>query len=191
MPPNKPQGERGKVPYEQAAAQAVGQVQSDAPDAGESLGKMSTDRPERLPAEDEQDALMAKMREMQAQIDAMRGEVTSARDGYAAAVAALGPPEVATYGQAIRDKLVSHRNANPDLPPGHFDKVIAAVTPMADASAEVIAGRGEVGDVNAAVPDAVTAVETFLRRHNRLTGKHLDFSALEADLEYATAAAEG
>jgi hypothetical protein len=188
MPPSKPQG--GKVPYDQAAEDAVRQVQTEGPDAGESLGKMSTDRPERLPAEDEHDAVMARMRDLQEQLDSMRGELGQAKSGYAAAVAALGPPEVATYGQAIRDKLVSHRDANPDLPAGHFDKVLAAVGPLADASAELAAGEGSTEQVNGMVPDAADAVEAFIRRHVRTSGKHLDFSALEADLEYARAAAE-
>jgi hypothetical protein len=193
MPPNKPQGDKpqgDKVPYDQAAAQAVGQVQGDAPDAGESLGRMSTDRPERLPAEDEQDALMAKMRDMQQQIDSMRGEVTSARTDYQAARAALGPPEVATYGQAIRDKLISLRDANPDVPPGHFDAVLRDTAELGQASAELARGEGETSHVSGLVPDAVAAVERHITRSRRTSGKYLDYSALEADLELAQAAAE-
>jgi hypothetical protein len=186
MPPNKP-----KVPYEDAAAAAVGQVQTDGPDAGEVLAQMSTDRPERLPAEDEHDQMMARMRELAAEIEGMRGELGQAKAGYQAAVAALGPPEVAVYGAAIHAKLESFKAANPDTPAGHWDGVLAATAPLAEASAAVIAGGGDVAGVRAAVPDAVAAVERFIgRTHPRLSGKPLDFSALEADLELGTAAAE-
>lgn len=189
MPPNKPP--TGKVPYEQAAAQAVGQVQETGPDAGESLAAMSTDRPERLPAEDDQDRLMAEMRAMSERMQAMEAELGQAKSGYAAAVAKLGPPEVATYGAAIRAKLVSLRDAHPDVPPGHFDAVLAATGPLAEASAEVIAGGGDVAAVKSEVPDAVAAVERFITKtHPRTSGKPVDFSALESDLELATAAAE-
>jgi hypothetical protein len=189
MSPSKPQG--GKVPYDEAAAQAVGQVQTEGPDAGESLAAMSTDRPERLPAEDEHDRLMAEFKAMSERMQAMEAELAGAKSGYAAAVAALGPPEVAVYGAAISAKLESFKAANPDVPPGHFDQVIAAVGPLAASSAEVIGGGGDVDTVKGHVPDAVAAVEKFIgKTHPRMSGKPLDFSALEADLEYAQAAAE-
>jgi len=148
-------------------------------DAGESLGRMSTDRPNPLPNEAAMDAQMA---EMKAQLDAMRSEVDAAKAQYASAVAALGPPEVATYGKAIYDKLVSFRNAHPDLP-GHFDAQIDAAKPLADASQAVIAGTGDVSAVLSAYPAVVESVDKFITKgHQRTASKPLDFSALSDDL---------
>ena len=149
------------------------------PDAGESLGRMSTDKPNPLPNEAAMDAQMA---EMKAQLEQMRQEVDSAKAQYASAVAALGPPEVATYGKAIYDKLVSFRNAHPDLP-GHFDEQIAAAKPLADASQAVIDGTGDVSAVLDAYPAVVKSVGRFITKGQRSVSKPLDFSALSDDLD--------
>jgi hypothetical protein len=170
-----------------AAAQAQ---QSPSADAGESLAQMTTDRPEPLPAEAEHDALMAEFKAMSERLAAMEGELSKTKSDYAAATAALGPPQVATYGKNILDKLVSYRNANPDLPAGHFDQVIAKAAPLAQASQAVIDGTGQVSDVTGQVQDVVDAVERFVTRtHPRTNGKPIDFSALLTDLELALEAA--
>lgn len=182
-----------KIPYAEAAAAAVEAVQpADAgagADAGASLSQMSTERPEPLPHEVQMDALMEQMRQMQERMNSMGIELASTKRGYAAAVAKLGPPEVAVYGQAIFDKLVSFRNAHPDLP-GHFDQVIEAARPLHDASAAVIAGTGHVSDVMTDLDNVVNAVDRFITRtHPRRSGKPIDFSALAGDLEDAVDAA--
>lgn len=175
-----------------AQATVAATVQADqaaSADAGVQLAQMSTDRPERLPAEDDHDRLMAEMKAMSERLATMEGQLSQARSDYAAATAKLGPPEVATYARAIFDKLVSFRNAHPDLP-GHFDRIIDRARPLADAAQNVLEGRGHVSDVVAQLEDVVAAVERFVSRtHPRQSGKPIDFSALESDLEDAVDAA--
>lgn len=175
-----------------AEATAAGTVQDEqaaGADAGPQLAQMSTDRPERLPAEDEHDRLMAEFKAMSERLSAMEGQLSQAKSDYAAATAKLGPPEVATYGRAILDKLVSFRNAHPDLP-GHFDRVIEQARPLAEAAQNVIDGQGHVSDVTGQLDNVISAVERFVTKtHPRTSGKPLDFSALLSDLDYAAEAA--
>lgn len=167
------------------------EAQGPQADAGESLAKMSTDRAEPLPAEAEHDRLMAEFKAMSERIQALEAEAGQNKRDYQAAVAKLGPPAVAPYAAAIHDKLVSLKAAHPDAPPGHFDGVISKAAPLGDAAREVIAGRGHVSDITDQLPDVVTAVDRFITRtHGRKWGKPIDFSALAADLEDATDAAE-
>jgi hypothetical protein len=181
-----------KVPYTEAAAEvAAGVDQGPQADAGPQLAQMSATRGDPLPAEAEHDAMMAEFRAMSERLAQLEAEAGKNRRDYQAAVAKLGPPEVATYGRAIHDKLVSLRNAHPDAPPGHFDDVISAAAPLAEASRAVIDGAGHVDDVTGQVPAVVDAVDRFVTRtHRRRWGKPIDFSALEADLEYVTDAAQ-
>lgn len=180
-----------KVPYTEAAAAVAEDVdQGPQADAGESLGKMTATRGEPLPAEAEHDRLMAEFKAMSERIASLEAEAGKNRRDYQAAVAKLGPPEVATYGRAIHDKLVSLRNAHPDAPAGHFDHVIALAAPLAEASRAVIDGAGHVDDVTGQVGPVVDEVDKFVNKtHRRRWGKPIDFSALESDLEYATSAA--
>jgi hypothetical protein len=190
MPPNRPgKGEDDR--YRAQAAEAVAPVVQDNPaDAGASLGQMSTDRPGALPAEAEHDRLMAEMKAMSERLAGLEAELGGAKAGYAAARAALGPPPAAVYAAALRAKLQSHADANPDLP-GVFDEVIAAVTPAAEAAAEVIAGRAEASTLIGPAGDALDAVDRFLARGYRArASKSLDFSALEADAELGRSALE-
>lgn len=185
--PAKPE----KPTFEEAAAQAVGQVQQDAGvDAGESLAQMSVERPEPLPAEADMDRLMAEFKTMTERLQSLEADAASTKRQYAAKIAALGPPEVAVYGEAIFDKLVSFKNAHPDLP-GHFDAVIEKARPLAEASKALIAGTGNVSDVTRDLQAVIDAVDRFITKtHPRLANKPVDFSALASDLEYAVAAAE-
>lgn len=187
--PGQPTGpvpvpEQGTVPYEQAAAQAVGQVQTDAPDAGQALSQMSAERPEPLPHETEMDRLMAQFKAMSERIQQMEAELGQTKAGYAAAIAKLGPPEVATYGKAIFDKLVSFRDAHPDLP-GHFSQVIETARPLGETSKAVIDGdTKQVPQIIRDGKQVIDAVDRFITKtHPRLSGKPIDFSALAADLE--------
>lgn len=184
-----------KTPYLEAAEQAAAGVQQEgqaaAADTGPSLAQMSTAAPEPLPHEAAMDQMMAEFKAMSERVAAMETELGRARTDYAAAAARLGPPAVALYGQAIHDKLVSFRNAHPDAPPGHFDAVIKAAAPLAEASAQVIGGQGHASDVVGQVPDVVDAVDRFINKtHRRKWGKPIDFSALESDLEDAQDAAD-
>ena len=176
--------------YREAAAQAVGAVQSDVvSDAGESLAQMSTDAPEPLPAEAEHDKLMAEFKAMSERLASLEKEASANRASYKAAVAALGPPPVAVYGRAIFDKLISFRNAHPDLG-GHFDQVIEAARALGSASQEVLDGGGDTAALVRDGAAVVEAVERFVTRtHRRTSNKPIDFSALESDLEYFTEAA--
>lgn len=179
------------VPYDDAAAQAAAAVQQPdlvPPSAVNELAH--ADRPAPLPAEADQDALMAEFKRMSERLASMENELASTRKGYAAAVAALGPPEIAVYVKGIYDKLVSFRNAHPDLQ-GHFDGVIEKARPLADAAQAVIEGdQSKVPDLARDLDDVAAAVERFATRtHGRLSNKPLDFSALLSDVEYAVEAA--
>ena len=182
--------EQPKVPYREAAAEAVGEVvQGPAADAGDSLAQMSTDRAAPLPAEAEHDALMAEFKAMSERIKTLESESAKNRQAYQAAVAALGPPLVAVYGRAIFDKLVSFRNAHPDLG-GHFNSVIDAARPLGLASQAVLDGGGDVSVVLRDGGDVIDAVDRFITKtHQRVSGKPIDFSALASDLEYFVAEA--
>ena len=179
------------VPYDEAAAQAAAAVQQPDLVPASAVNELAhTDRPAPLPAELDQDRLMAEFEAMSGRLAAMESELADTRKGYAAAVAALGPPEVAVYAKGIFDKLVSFRNAHPDLP-GHFDSVIEKARPLADAATAVIEGdQSKVPDLARDVDAVVAAVERFTgRTHQRLSNKPLDFSALLSDVEYAQEAA--
>ena len=180
-----------QVPYREAAQQAVGEVQQAVEtDAGTSaLAGLLTAPAEPLPAEAEHDAMMAEFKAMSERLQALEKESAQHRQAYQAAVAALGPPHVAVYGRAIFDKLVSLRNAHPDLP-GHFDKVIDTARVLGTASQAVLDGGGDVAAVIGGGKDVVDAVDRFITRtHGRLSGKPIDFSALASDLEYFVAEA--
>lgn len=181
-----------KKPYLEAAEDVAAEVnQGPQADAGESLGQMTATRGEPLPAEADHDALMAEFKAMSERLQALEAEAGKNRKDYQAAIAKLGPPDVATYGKAIHAKLVSLRNAHPDAPAGHWDEVIAKAAPLAEASQQVIDGSGHVDDVNGQVGDVVDAVDRFVSKtHRRKWGKPIDFSALESDLEYARDAAD-
>jgi hypothetical protein len=180
-----------EVPYTEAAAAVAAEVdQGPQADAGASLSQMSAAPADRLPHEDVMDEMMAEFKAMSERVSAMEGELSKARGDYAAAAAKLGPPEVAIYAQAIYDKLTSFRAAHPDAPPGHFDAVIAKAAPLGQAAADLIAGKGHASDVTGPLADVVDAVDRFVTKtHRRKWGKPIDFSALEGDLEDATAAA--
>lgn len=180
------------VPYTEAAAQAVGEVQQAAPDSEVgALAGLMTAPAEPLPAEAEHDAMMAEFKAMTARLQALEAEAGVNRQKYQAAVAALGPPHIAVYGRAIFDKLVSIRNAHPDLP-GHFDQVVEAARTLGSTSQAVLDGDND--KVAVLIRDGlgvVEAVDRFITRtHYRLSGKPIDFSALASDLEYFTAEAE-
>ena len=128
---------------------------------------------------------MAEFRRMSERLASMESELATTRKGYAAAVAALGPPEVAVYARGIFDKLVSFRNAHPDLP-NHFDSVIEKARPLADVATAVIEGdQSKVPDLARDADNVAAAVDRFATRtHGRLSNKPLDFSALLSDVEY-------
>lgn len=182
------------VPYDEAAAQVGAAVdQGPAADAGASLSQMDATPAEPLPHEAEMDRMMAEFKAMSERVAAMETELGKARGDYAAAAARLGPPEVAIYAQAIHDKLTSFRAAHPDAPPGHFDAIIAKAAPLGDAARNLISGQPgtHATDITDQLADVVDAVDRFVSRtHRRKWGKPIDFSALEGDLEDATAAAE-
>jgi hypothetical protein len=179
-----------KVPFRDAAAQAVSEVQQDVgADAGASLAQMSADPAAPLPAEAEHDAMMAEFKAMSERLQALEAEASRNKQAYQAAVAALGPPPVATYGRAIFDKLVSFRAAHPDLG-DHFNQVIDTARTLGTASQAVLDGGGDVASVLRDGRDVVDAVDRFITKtHPRLSGKPIDFSALASDLEYFVAEA--
>lgn len=152
-------------------------------------GITATDRPEPLPAEEAMNKAMAeamaKYAELSSLVARQADELAQVKIAYGHAIAALGPPAISTYAKALLDKLVSYRNAHPDLPPGHFDRVISAVTPLHQAAVKLDNGEGSTKDVAALAQAAADAADRFItREHPRKSTKQIDTSALASDIEY-------
>lgn len=177
--------------YGAQAAAAVGAVQVPqvSGDAGQVLtGIAATDRAAPLPAEEAMNKAMAeamaKYAELSSLVARQADELAQVKAAYGSAIAALGPPAIVVYGQALYDKLVSHRNAHPDITPGHFDRVISAVQPLHEAAVKLQNGDGSAKDVAALAQSAADAADRFItREHPRKSTKQIDYSALASDIE--------
>ena len=124
--------------------------------------------------------LMARFAEQDKLLAGMRDQLNAAQAQANAARAIAGPPELVTYSNGIAAKLQGHKDANPDVPLGHFDDVIATAGKLAGEAAKVADGAGSPGLVH----DLVTAVERFVTRgHHRKVNKPLDFSAIVSELD--------
>lgn len=175
-----------KAALAEQAAQAVQRDDQvpDTPQVAFAEGANAADPAQQLPYEAEMDALMEQFRALSEKVAAQETEIARVRGSYAQAIAALGPPAIVTYGKALRQKLVSFRNAHPDVPPGHFDQVIDAVSAVHDAAVKLEAGDGKPADVASLAAAAADAVDRFTgRTHPRRSGKPIDFSALNSDVE--------
>lgn len=165
----------------QQAEQAVQQVQASATgDAGESLGQMSDVRGPLLPAEALMNQIMEQQRQFAEQLAGMQVQLVKAQQQAQAARALAGPPAIATYAKGIAAKLAGHRDANPDIPAGHFDDVIAHATELADHAAA--AGDGNLSGLDR-LEGLAAKVGRFLQHgHQARSGKHLDMSAVLSEL---------
>ncbi len=187
MRPAAPQDQQQDAPpppqYTQAqAAQAVETVQHDyGSSAGESLGKMDLSRAApQLPAESVMDQLMAQFKALSEQVASMQGQLDSTQRDAAAARAFAGPPALNVNADNVAALLEGHRNANPDVPAGHFDKALADARDLAKAAHGLSDGEGSADDVHG----LADRLERFLTRvHRRRSGKVLDFSSLLDALE--------
>lgn len=174
-----------------AAAQAAAQPAADnagapvvdstaAGDAGPQLSQM-TDRGPLLPAEQAISELFERLKAQSEQIAALQGQVVKAQQFAQAARQLAGPPAIVTYANGIAAKLASHRDANPDLPRGHFDDAIAQAQELAKHAAT--AGDGDTS-VLGRLEGLASKVGRFVTRtHLRQTNKHLDMSAIVDELE--------
>jgi hypothetical protein len=193
--PAAPQGQEQDAPppppqYTPAQAdQAVQEVQHDyGSSAGESLGKMDLSRAApQLPAESVMDQLMAEFKKLSEQVVAMQGQLDSTQRDAAAARAFAGPPPLTTYADNVAALLEGHRNANPDLPKGHFDQAVSDARDLANAAHGLADGEGSPDDVHG----LAGRLERFLTvGHRRRAGKALDFSAILDALEWVRDEAE-
>jgi hypothetical protein len=170
------------------AAQAPAASQAQAPpldataagDAGPQLSQM-TDRGPLLPAEQAISELFEQLKAQSEQIAALQGQVVKAQQFAQAARQLAGPPAVVTYANGIAAKLASHRDANPDLPRGHFDDAIGHAEELAQHAATL--GDGDLS-VAGRLEGLASKVGRFVTRtHLRRTNKHLDMSAIVDELE--------
>lgn len=149
-------------------------------DAGPQLAQM-TDRGPLLPAEEAISQLFEQLKAAQEQMAAMGDRLVRAEQQAQAARQLAGPPAIATYADGIAAKLAGHRDANPDLPRGHFDDVIAHATELAQ-HAKTLAD-GDASSANRLEGLAEKVGRFVTRTHLRKTGKQLDMSAVLDELE--------
>lgn len=198
----EPQDDRDQLIAElraELARRSVQDVQREdlGGDAGPVLeGLVGVDRAEPLPYEEAMNKAMADAEAKYAELSSLvarqadelarqADDVRRFKTAYGQAIAALGPPAISTYAKALYDKLVSHRNAHPDLPPDHFARVISAVTPLHQAAVKLDNGEGSTKDVAALAQAAADAADRFIsKEHPRKSTKQIDYSALASDIEY-------
>lgn len=164
-----------------AAAQQLAAQAAAAPtgDAGESIEAMQqAQRQAVLPFEQEIQQMMQEFRDGS---NAMAQRIKDLEAQLAGAKAAAGPPAVEQYAGGIEALLKAHAAANPDLPRGTFDDVLALAGKLRTAASDAVASR-DVSDVNGLAGQIQTWVSRF-------RGKHIDFSSLTADLELLAEAA--
>ncbi len=106
---------------------------------------------------------------------AMQEQLKAALAGIASAQQAAGPPAVELYAGGVAALVKAHANANPDLDPAYFAGAIKASNELKAAATEAVTSR-DTATVKELAAEVHTWVKTF-------RGKHLDFSALLADLE--------
>jgi hypothetical protein len=171
------------IPDVQAAQQAAGEqlaqqaaATAAAPlDAGPTLEQIQQAQREAiLPYEN---ALQQAMDQMAA----LASQVKDLQAGVQAAQQAAGPPAVEQYANGVAALVKAHADANPDLGPGAFAGALKAAGELKAAATEAVNSR-DVGKVK----ELAAEVETWARNFR---GKHLDMSALLADLELLGGAA--
>jgi hypothetical protein len=176
------------------ATQAAAEVAAGrSGDAGAQQATMATaERGPLLPAEQQMDQMMAQVKAMSDQLAAQAGQIEVMQRAEAQRVAESGGPLVLRYAQSVKDHLLAHAIAHPDLGAvtkdgdgyrvaGHFAGVIADADRLVATVKDLVDGKSSTGPVH----DAADAVDRFIERgHRRLTGKHVDFGAAGQALEY-------
>jgi hypothetical protein len=159
---------------EQLAAQAE-QAAAVPLDAGPTLEQIQ---------QAQREAVLPYERALQQALDQMSQlseQVKDLQAGVAAAQQAAGPPAVEQYANGVAALVKAHADANPDLGPGHFAGALKAAGELKTAATEAVNTR----DVSK-MSELAAEVETWAKNFR---GKHLDMSALLADLELLTGAA--
>ena len=173
-PPNNTAG----VTPQEAQAAAADQLQAaaaaqPAPDAGQSIEQMQqTNREVLLPMETRINDLMATF---QASQDSQAAQIADLQRQLAAARDQAGPPAVEQYAKGVATLLQAHAAANPDLPPGTFTPALEAASKLQAAATDAVASRDP-----ADLEKLSGQVQAFV---NKGVGKHIDWSAVRADLE--------
>ena len=158
------------VVRDQLAGQAAA---APAADAGASLEQMQADqRSVLLPMETKINEMMAAF---QAQQDSQASQIKELQSALAAAKASAGPPAVELYAGGVAVLLKAYSDANPDLGPAAFAAPLAAAAQLKDAATAAVTSRDA-----SKITELAGTIEGWVARFK---GKHLDFSALLADLE--------
>lgn len=161
-----------------AAAQLAAQAAETASaplDAGPTLEQIQQAQREAVLPYEQQ--LATAMQQIAAMQDALKG----IQAGVSAAQQAAGPPAVEQYANGVHALIKAHAAANPDVDPGLFAGAIKASNELRAAATDAVASR----DVSK-VTELAAEVETWV---SKFRGKHVDFSALRADLELLADAA--
>jgi hypothetical protein len=164
-------------------AQQAATSPSPAADTAASMAQMTGRGPE-LPAESAMDQLMAALRAQSAQIEALQAQVGVMQKQSEEAQAAAGGPLTVRYADGAVAKLQALKAQHPDVPQGHFDAVIKAAEGLAQGARTLV--KTGASEVIRDVEGPATAIGKFITRtHWKLSGKHIDFSAIADDVETA------
>ena len=176
----QPQAPYGQMTAGQAAAVAASQLADQAAasaaastDAGPSVEQMQADqRQVLLPMEQRINEMMAAFQTSQ---DQQAKQIAELQAALAAARQAAGPPAVEQYANGVAALIKAHANANPDLPGEHFSDALGAAEQLKAEATAAVASRDTTQ-----VESLARLIETWARKFR---AKHLDMSALLADLE--------
>lgn len=152
-----------QVPYDQAAAAAVGQAidtdTSQGTDAGATIEaiRQQVQREVLLPMETKIDEMM---KAAQAQQDELIKQIAQLQARLTATQAQVGPPAATLYAASVGQRVRSIAAANPDLGSAHFAQVIAAADAIADKGKEVAKGAAEPAELE----KLAAPVEKFFSR---------------------------
>jgi len=164
-------------------AQQAATSPSPAADTAASMGQMTGRGPE-LPAESAMDQLMAALRAQSAQIEALQAQVGVMQKQSEEAQAATGGPLTIRYADGAVAKLQALKAQHPDVPQGHFDAVIKAAESLAE-GARALVKTGAPAVIKDVEGPAAAIGKFMTRTHWKLSGKHIDFSAIADDVETA------
>jgi hypothetical protein len=157
--------------YTAAAAQAVGQVQSDpGTDAGESVQQMQ-EQAVRVAMSEYEAKLAAMMRAADEQAATFAKQFDLMSRQLASVQAQAGPPIAHLLAQSLATRVQSIAIANPDLAAQHFTGVVSQAQSLADEVKDLVAGKGDAARVEQL---ANGIYRWFTHVHVRASGKVLE-----------------
>lgn len=169
-PPVTP-GDAARMAAQQLQDQA-GQAAGAGTDAGPSLEQMQAQNREvLLPMEERINEMMAAFQQSQ---DAQARQIADLQSALAAARQAAGQPAVEQYANGVHALIKAHADANPDVPRDAFADALGAAEQLKQEATAAVTSRD-----TAKVGSLAQRIDTWARD---FSGKHLDFSALRADL---------